>query len=1315
MRRTYLAIALIFLIGILTVSFILTGPQISFIGYDGITLKMLNRASRETGIKVITMTHQEMLKQGIKGRIAFIQLHGTPFPIEEIILIIDKAKKNKVKVIGVRPPPEYQNMVSNVELKLYPELFKYWEYGGLENYKRFLKYVSVKLGQKRGKVESPLPTPGDGIYHPQAKDVFTSYEDYIAWYKKEGKFKPESPTIIIDPVGDWKNGDTAVADELIRQFEKKNVNVVGIFGMAKKKELLSKINPDVVIYNFNMPPRWLYGEGVEYLKDKNTLLIVTSSLRIGSNYSQKEWLANPRSMAGMGQAITISIPELDGAIEPLIIDSLEDGAQGYKVRMPIAERVEKLVNRTLAWCSLRKMPNQDKKVAIIYFKAPGRGDFGGAGLDFAPSMTNLLIRMKKEGYSIENVPIPEELLKNLESSGRNIGTWAKGELDSLVKEGKVELVDADEFKQWLDEKISLENKEKLLKAFGEPPGEQMVYEIEGKKYFIIPKVSLGNVLLLPQPQRGRDQDDTLIHSDEVPPPYQYLAAYFWLEKKFKADAVIHYGTHGTLEFLPGKQVGLSGECWSDILIGDISNIYVYTIGNVGEALIAKRRSYAVIISHLTPPIVASELYGDFKTLHDTMYKYEEAEDAFKSAYQKVITNFVKKMKLDIDLKIAGLENRNLSDEEIKNLDNYIHRLEAEKIPKGLHIHGEVPATEELIPVILGMLGEKFIKELTNAKREGQWYGHEHGHEHGHELLEQAEDILTHLLIAGKTAEESLNEEAFRATPELLKSLSQAKDYLNRYQASSGEIDSVLKALEGGYILPGTGGDPVRNPDALPTGKNLYGVNPDEVPTKVAWEMGIRLVDSLLAKAVGETGRYPKKIGFNLWSTETVRHLGVTESQILYLLGVRPLWSSRNNVEDVELIPQEELKRPRIDVVIQASGQYRDIFPCRMELIDKAVRLASEAKDKDNYVFENTLKMEEELKQKGFSPKEAKELSKARIFGAPSGMYGTGLVGAIADKSGDWKDTKELSDGYLSRTGAVFTQGKWGQFVKGLYEAGLNNTEIVIHSRSSNLYGPMSLDHVFEYMGGMTMAIRNITGKDPKGYFADVRNISNIYMQDVQEALMQEARARFFNPKWIKGMKKHNFSGAGEITEMTKNLFGWQVTKPEIVKDYIWDETFRIYIEDKYKLGLPKWFDKENPHSFQNMVSLMLESARKGYWKVSEEYLKELVNIYARSIADHGAACSERVCANIALNEYVKENLNAPGNLVGIKLFNSYLASLNKVKEPVSKPGEVSGHKMEKSQKEWVKEEGKVIGFSLLGFLVLLGAFLLVWHGFHKKA
>jgi cobaltochelatase CobN len=389
----------------------------------------------------------------------------------------------------------------------------------------------------------------------------------------------------------------------------------------------------------------------------------------------------------------------------------------------------------------------------------------------------------------------------------------------------------------------------------------------------------------------------------------------------------------------------------------------------------------------------------------------------------------------------------------------------------------------------------------------------------------------------------------------------------------------------------------------------------------------------------------------------------------------------------------------------------------MELIDKAVRIASEVKDKDNYVFENTLKMEEELKQKGFSPKEAKELSKARIFGSPSGMYGTGLVEAIADKSGDWKDTKELSDGYISRTGAVFTQGKWGQFFKGLYESGLNNTELVIHSRSSNLYGPMSLDHVFEYMGGMTMAIRNITGKDPKGYFADVRNTSNIYIQDVQEALMQEARARFFNPKWIKGMKKHNFSGAGEITEMTKNLFGWQVTKPEIVKDYMWNETFRIYIEDKYKLDLPKWFDKENPHSFQNMVSLMLEAARKGYWKASREYLEELVNIYARSIADHGAACTERVCANSALNEFVQEQLNAPGNSEGIKLLKEYRMNLNKAKEPPSQRGlgEVSGYKMEKNQKELRQDSpGKVVGFSLLGFFVLFGASLLVWHGFHKK-
>lgn len=544
----------------------------------------------------------------------------------------------------------------------------------------------------------------------------------------------------------------------------------------------------------------------------------------------------------------------------------------------------------------------------------------------------------------------------------------------------------------------------------------------------------------------------------------------------------------------------------------------------------------------------------------------------------------------------------------------------------------------------------------------------------------------------------------------------AGEYLKNYQQSSEEIDAALHALEGGFVNPGQGGDPVRSPKALPTGKNLYGINPEEVPTKAAWRVGIKLTESLLAKKIGELGRYPKKIGFNLWNTETVRQHGITMSQILYLLGVKPVWTKGNIVRELELIPASELGRPRIDVVVLAAGQYRDIFPCRMELIDLAVVMANNARDDgENFVREGSLNMEQKLKEKGFAPKKARELSTSRIFGGPPGMYGTGLTGAIA-RSDTWNDKKKLVNLYLSRQGAVYHKGMWGEFYEGLYETGLNDTEVVVHSRSSNLTGgPMQLDHVFEYMGGMVMSIRQITGKDPDAFFADARNPTQAVMMGLKEALMAEARTRYYNPKWIKGNKKHGFSGAAEMARMTGNLFGWQVTKPDVVDDYMWEEAYQIYHNDKYDLELKEWFERENPYAFQDILAIMIEAIRKGYWDASQEIRMELVNTYAMSVAEFGSSGSKRTAANQKLDKYVKALLNAPGNAAGPNVVAQYQASLDKslkIKEKESRDV-VEGFKMAKKKEEARKK--KVVTFSFVGGFMVLVVSLLLWQGFRGKS
>jgi len=480
-----------------------------------------------------------------------------------------------------------------------------------------------------------------------------------------------------------------------------------------------------------------------------------------------------------------------------------------------------------------------------------------------------------------------------------------------------------------------------------------------------------------------------------------------------------------------------------------------------------------------------------------------------------------------------------------------------------------------------------------------------------------------------------------------------------FAGTAREIPETLRALEGHYIRPGGGGDPVRNPMALPTGKNLYGINPQEVPTRAAWELGKKLAEDLIANEQKRLGRFPRKIGFTLWNTELIRHYGADLAQILYLMGLKPRWDQRGVVEGVDVIPMAELKRPRIDVVIQAASLFRDTFPDRMEFLDQAVRLAAALRDGENYLAENNAANERQLKESGVSAKDARLLAGARVFSNAPGGYGTGVIDGI-EKSGSYENSKPITEDYLIKTGAVYTAGvEWGKFVPKLYEQQLKATDAVALSRSSNVVSALTLDHYFEYLGGMTMAIRDTTGKSPETYVSDVRDASRASMLTAQQALRNDMRTKYWNPKWISAQQKEGFSGAAEIAETTKNLFGWQVTKPEAIGDDVWDTVEQIYVEDSLKLGVRQWFDEKNPYAYQSTTAILLESARKGYWRPSKEVLERVANEYAQSVARHGHAGDSRTTDNTAFQSFLNQQLNAPGNVSGIQLSRSYQQSMDK--------------------------------------------------------
>ena len=457
-----------------------------------------------------------------------------------------------------------------------------------------------------------------------------------------------------------------------------------------------------------------------------------------------------------------------------------------------------------------------------------------------------------------------------------------------------------------------------------------------------------------------------------------------------------------------------------------------------------------------------------------------------------------------------------------------------------------------------------------------------------------------------------------------------------------ELDATINALNGGFTAPSSGGDAVANPQAVPTGRNLYSVRAESTPSQRAWSQGVQLAQATLKAYKEQHGKYPTKVSYTFWSSEFVETEGVTIAQVLYMLGVEPVRSQFGSVEDVRLIPTSELGRPRIDVVIQTSGQFRDLAASRLALITKAVELVASLgkEDQENYVAAGSVATEKELVEQGLSPKEARELANVRIFGGVNGMYGTGIQEMVT--SGDkWEQEKEIADVYLNNMGAAYTgkQEDWGRFVKPLFRAALKNTDVVVQPRQNNTWGALSLDHVYEFMGGLTLSVRNVTGKDPDTYLADYRNHSNMRMQDLKEAIGVESRATVLNPEYVKEVLAGGANSVANITEVVTNTYGWNVMKPEVIDKELWDQLYDMYIRDVNNLGVASAFEGKSPAALEEITAVMLETARKGMWKASPEQLSTLAQRHSELVAKYGPSGGGMSADNKKLRAFISQQLS----------------------------------------------------------------------------
>ena len=1234
------------------------------------------------------------------------------------------------------------NNICNLDSIQKEDITSYLKNGDKKNYLNLARYVRQNIDKKTFFVtpaDSVVESASDVLYHLDENVSFPTVAEYEQYIRKHNFYKEGAPKVaIVGGLNDPFSGNRENLDSMIVSFQTSGLNVYPVSSAMKRLDFLKQIQPDAVVYYAH--GRLAMGQAdaaVDWLKERN--IPIFSPLTILQ--TKEDWMKDPMGMFGGFLSQSVVMPELDGAIYPYVVNAQEVDKDGLYLFKAVPDRLKSFTRIINNFISLKRKSNAEKKVAIYYFKGAGQETLTAQGLETVPSLYNLLKRLKSEGYKVDNLPATEaEFEKLLMQQGAVLSTYAEGAFDNYLKNGKPALIEKSEYESWIGQSLSKELYADVTSIYGEAPGAYMSVHKDNKDYLAVARIQLGNVALLPQPMAALGGDAfAIVHGAKSAPPHTYIGAYLWSQYAFKADAMIHFGTHGSLEFTPQKQVALSSNDWPDRLVGTVPHFYYYTIGNVGESMMAKRRSYATTISYLTPPFMESNTRSQFKTLQDEIRDYYKTDEANQAKASLAVKRIAVEMGLHRELRLDSVLSAPYTTEDIERIENFSEEIANEKMTGQLYTTGITYDAEKIRSSVFAMSADPIAyslaaldkqrgkvtdKQLKNKVFFTQKYLEPAKNLVGQVLNGKAVDSALICNIAGitkkdmidakkiltpprrgmaamlqssasgnkpsgksemksggghpawipKTGErpastESKKPEAgkpqekpkqpeyskeqkdkARAISEVERTINNIVNYKNGLiQSPELELKSILNALAGGYIAPSSGGDAVANPAAVPTGRNLYAVNAEATPSEVAWDKGVSLVNATLEQYKKQHGEYPRKVSYTFWSSEFIESEGATIAQALYMLGVEPVRDAFGRVSDIQLIPSETLGRPRIDVVVQTSGQFRDLAASRLSLITRAVEMAAAAKDdkQGNYVSTSTTEIERQLVEQGIPPKNAREMSTQRVFGGINGMYGTGIQGMV--KSGDkWQDEKEIADTYINNMGAVYgSEKEWGEFKQGLLRAVLHNTDIVVQPRQSNTWGALSLDHVFEFMGGMNLAVREVTGKDPEAYFADYRNRNNVKMQELKEAIGVESRSTVFNPAYIKEVMKGKASSASQITEVVTNTYAWNVMKPDVIDNEMWDQLYDVYVKDSHNLGVQNFFKAQNPVAMQEITAVMMETARKGMWKASEQQLADIAQLHTDLVKEFGASGSGFAGSNAKLQDFISQK-STPENAAEYK-------------------------------------------------------------------
>ncbi|MGQ9826559.1 MAG: cobaltochelatase subunit CobN [Roseiflexus sp.] len=1118
----------------------------------------------------------------------------------------------------------------------------YFQYGGPANLASGLQCLSDHLLLSGWGYEPPVELPMHGVY------------------------TPASPLCCVDAPDDKRpvagvlfyrahllSGNTAFIDTLITALHNQGMRVRAVYTQSLK-DVADGRGP----------------EALRVLTDAGAVDIVISTLSFAlgdtdphpfaaldvpviqapvSSTSCDEWLRNGRGLGPLDTAMNVAIPEFDGRIIGVPVAFKEQQGEAPARSVADEERMERLAGLARRLVRLRSRPNSEKRIAFILTNSSAKAQrIGNAvGLDAPASLMRILRAMHAAGYRTGNLPDSgDRLIADLIARCSYDETWLTTE--QLIQAYRVS---GEQYARWFAD-LPRAIQDAMIRQWGQPPGVAYVHQgdlaLAGMEY--------GNIFVALQPPRGYDIDpDAIYHRPDLPPPHNYYALYRWLRDEWQADAIVHLGKHGTLEWLPGKGVGLSATCFPDQFLGDLPLIYPFIINDPGEGTQAKRRAHAIIVDHLTPPMTSAGAYGDLAELAqlvDEYYRTEHLDPGKLPLLQRQIWEVLQRSHLDDDLRyivqadhgdhrhewdgsfledgtptvLAEMEGREVA-HLLEDIEGYLCELTGAQIRDGLHILGEMPTGEQLVELIYHLLrlpnldapslpesvaaalGEDWntLRERPGMRRDRIEIAAKNG---AIATLQTNADVIAHIEVVSKELLRRLEaldwrvqeieriiSETFPAQSDvrIAAALQYACDTLvpNLRRSARDEIAHLLAALDGRFVPPGPSGAPTRGmAHVLPTGRNFYGVDPRAIPSVAAWQTGMGLARDLIARYQREYGQIPESVGLSIWGTSAIRTAGDDIAQALALLGARPRWQRENRrVVGIEIVPPEELGRPRIDVVCRISGFFRDAFPHLIALIDQAVQavIALDEPPEMNFPRKHALETAQALRSAGKTVEDAQREAAYRIFGSKPGSYGAGILPLIDAQN--WERDTDFARVYLAWGGYAYTADEQGTPAETAFAAALSKVQVATKNQDTREHDIFDSDDYLQFHGGMIATIRALTGKNPARYFGDSSDPARPRTRDLREEARRVFRARVTNPKWIASMQRHGYKGGLELAATVDYLFGYDATA-EVLDDWMYEQVTKCYLRDP---GVQQWLEQVNPWALQAMAERLFEAIGRGMW------------------------------------------------------------------------------------------------------------------------